>query len=143
MNQIVVNGLILNGYQRFARGSLSSKIDMLFQLFDLDGKGGITENELRVVLMSIVTPPNQVMYDPSDPNKIYKPSPIISPNASNMSLKKETSPPNTTDSEPYITKSTKLSTPVGHDEIPSTSDLMMTSTHSLNVNHITNDEDFN
>ena len=47
---------------------------MLFQLFDLDDKGGITENELRVLLMSIVTAPNQIIYDP----------PIISPNASNM-----------------------------------------------------------
>ena len=35
---------------------------MLFQLFDLDGKGGITKDELTTVLMSIVTPPNQVVH---------------------------------------------------------------------------------
>ena len=38
----------MDGYQMFARGDQKMKMDMLFQLFDLDGKGGITKLELRV-----------------------------------------------------------------------------------------------
>jgi len=52
----------IDGFQRFSRGDPSTKMDMLFQLFDLDGKGGITKDELTTVLMSIVTPPNQVVH---------------------------------------------------------------------------------
>ena len=36
----------IDGFQRFSRGDPSTKMDMLFQLFDLDGKGGITKEEL-------------------------------------------------------------------------------------------------
>ena len=56
----------IDGFQRFSRGDPSTKMDMLFQLFDLDGKGGITKPELSTVLMSIVTPPNQVVNGPNN-----------------------------------------------------------------------------
>jgi len=53
----------MDGFARFSRGDPSAKMDMLFQLFDLDGKGGITRDELTTVLMSIIIPPNQVMHN--------------------------------------------------------------------------------
>ncbi|ETO27466.1 hypothetical protein RFI_09663, partial [Reticulomyxa filosa] len=49
--------------EQYNRGSMNEKIDMLFEMYGLDGQECITKEELGMVLFSLVTPTTSIFYD--------------------------------------------------------------------------------
>ena len=67
------NGVIdfeefVNGLARYNRGSIQDKIDMLFELYDLDGQAYVTKEELSIILFSLITPTTALFFDSSKQN---------------------------------------------------------------------------
>ncbi|ETO22970.1 asparagine rich protein [Reticulomyxa filosa] len=55
----------VTGLARYNRGTVEDKIDMLFEMYGLDGQEFITKEELGMVLFSLVTPTTSIFYSDS------------------------------------------------------------------------------
>jgi len=61
------NGVIdfeefVNGLARYNRGSLQEKIEMLFQMYDMNGHQSVNPEELSLILYSVITPTTSLFY---------------------------------------------------------------------------------
>merc|ERR1719203_2384202 len=54
------------GLARYNRGSLQEKIEMLFEMYDMDGKQQVNPDELSLILYSVITPTTSLFYSATD-----------------------------------------------------------------------------
>jgi len=56
----------VSGLARYNRGSLQEKIEMLFEMYDMDGKQQVNPEELSLILYSVITPTTSLFYSSGD-----------------------------------------------------------------------------
>eukprot|EP01083_Nonionella_stella_P010218 29193_1 len=71
------NGVIdfeefVNGLARYNRGSLQAKIEMLFEMYDMDGHKQVRPEELSLILYSVITPTTSLFYSSENDKGIIK-----------------------------------------------------------------------
>jgi len=71
------NGVIdfeefVNGLGRYNRGSLEEKIEMLFEMYDMDGHKQVNPEELSLILYSVITPTTSLFYSSGPKQKGLK-----------------------------------------------------------------------
>jgi len=52
----------VDGLARYNEGTMEDKIEMLFEMFDMDGRKQVNRNELSMILYSLITPTTSLFY---------------------------------------------------------------------------------
>merc|ERR1719242_695393 len=56
----------VSGLARYNRGDLQEKIEMLFEMYDMDGKQQVNPEELSLILYSVITPTTSLFYSATE-----------------------------------------------------------------------------